>query len=166
MAKSEGQQVCEAFDGPDIEPDQLIDQIEARAREQHARSSDASESAAKVSAYLDKTGMNSQAYSWLSSILKKLPKKDGQHKAMDVIRTLEEGLPIIKNHVAGQGSAEMELGEPEPKPVKETAKPKAAKPKAAAKPKGDPELAADAAEFEEQAKSTVTPINFGGAKAK
>lgn len=120
--KSEGQQVREAFDGPEVEHDDLINQIQARAAEQHERSSDASESAAKVSVFIEKTGLNTQAFSWLSSILKKLPKKDGQNKAMDVIRTLEVGLPMIKNHVAGQGTNEMDLGEPESEPEKAKAK--------------------------------------------
>ena len=73
--KSEGQAVREAFDGPQTEHDELIDQMEARMREEHARGSDASESAAKVSAFIDKTGLNTQAFSWGKTILKKLPKK-------------------------------------------------------------------------------------------
>lgn len=167
--KSEGQQVREAIDGPKVEADKLIDHIHERAKEQHARSSDASESAAKVSKFLEETALNSQAYSWMSSILKKMPKKDGQSKAMDIIRSLEIGLPMIKNHVAGQGPAEMDLGKPEAKAEKPAVKPKAAKAtaKADAKPEGDADLAEEAAAFEEQAKSTatVTPINFGAVKA-
>lgn len=112
--KNEGAEVRKAFDGPKVEHDDLIDQIQARAAEQHARSSDASESAAKVSAFIEKTGLNTQAFSWLSSILKKLPKKDGQGKAMDIIRSLEVGLPMVKAHVGGQGTGEMDLDGPTP----------------------------------------------------
>lgn len=166
--KSEGQAVREAFDGPQTEHDELIDQMEARMREEHARGSDASESAAKVSAFIDKTGLNTQAFSWGKTILKKLPKKDGQSKAMDVIRSLKVILPMLESHIGGQGSVEMNLGEPKPKPAKAESKPKTAKAKAKADAEtdGDPELAEEAEAFEEQAKaSTVTPINFGGARA-
>lgn len=112
MAKSEGAKVREAYDGPNVDHDDLIDFLEARMREEHERSSDASESAAKTAEFIEETGLNTQATSWMKSILKKLPKKDGQSKAMDIIRSLEIGLPMIKAHVAGQGSGEMDLGDP------------------------------------------------------
>lgn len=103
MAKtSEGAAVRVAMDGPTVDHDDLIGAIEARMREEYARSSDASESAAKTTQFLEKTGLNGQAFSWLKSILKKLPKKDGQAKAMDIIRSLEVGLPMVKSHVGGQ----------------------------------------------------------------
>lgn len=119
MAKEKpiGQKVREALDGPQVEHDALINQIEARAKEQRARTMDAGESGAKVQHFLETTGLNSQAYSWLSSIFKKLDKKDGQHKAMDVITSLETGLPLLKNHVLGQGTDPMDLGEPDAAPV-------------------------------------------------
>jgi len=174
MAKEKGvgQQVREAIDGPKVDHDELISNIQARAAEQHSRSSDGSESAAKVSAFIEKTGLNSQAYSWGSSIIKKLPKKDGQAKAMDVIRSLKTLLPMLENHVAGQGSAEMDLGEPE-KPAKATKATKAdpVQEQAEDEPSvedvirdGDPELAEEAKAFDNMADGKVTPINFGGAK--
>ena len=108
MAKqTEGQEVRRAYDGPDLDHDKLIDQIEARSAEEYARGSDAAESGAKLKTFLEETGMNSQAFSWSKSILKKLPKKDGQAKAMDVIRSLKKALPMIEAHVAGQTTAEM-----------------------------------------------------------
>ncbi|WP_170759954.1 hypothetical protein [Ruegeria lacuscaerulensis] len=110
---SEGQQVRKAYDGPKVEHDALISELEARIREEHARSSDASESSAKMKKFLDETELNSQAVSWGKTILKKLPKKDGQTKAMDVIRSLKEILPMIENHVAGQGTGEMDLEGPQ-----------------------------------------------------
>jgi len=127
-AQSEGEQVRRAFDGPTLEHDKLIGHIGARISEEHSRSSDGSESAAKVSAFIEETGMNSQAYSWMKTIIKKLPKKDGQSKAMDVIRSIEAALPMIKAHVAGQSTAEM-FPDEAPAPVDA---PKA-EPKAAAK---------------------------------
>lgn len=95
-----------------IEHDQLIDNLLARLREEHARSSDASESAAKVKEFLEDTRLNAKAYGFLKQILKQLPKKDGQSKAMDVIRSLELALPMVRNHVESQGNVEMDLGEP------------------------------------------------------
>ncbi len=104
---SEGAEVRRAMDGPDLEHDALIDQLLARIAEEHARSADASESASRTNLYVEQTGINTQALSWCKSILKKLPKKDGQAKAMDVIMSLETALPMIKAHVGGQGAADM-----------------------------------------------------------
>ena len=159
--KSVGQKVREAIDGPQVEHDALINQIEARAKEQRARTMDAGESGAKVQAFLEKTGLNSQAYSWLSSIFKKLEKKDGQHKAMDIIKSLETGLPLIKNHVLGQGTAPMDLGEPEAPqdaaPVEgEPETPPADLPQDVAEDAGDFESAL--ADLKEDADTNVTPL--------
>lgn len=145
MAKSEGAEVREAFDGPSVEHDDLITQILDRAREQHARSSDASESSAKVAEFLEDTGVNSKAYQWASAIVKTLDKKDGQHKAMDIIRSLEVLLPMVKNHVGGQGTTEMDLGEPEED--------------AGGVGEADTEEADDEA-------NVVTPLSFGGEAAE
>lgn len=112
MAKSEGNEVRKAYDGPSVEHDALIDQIEVRSKEEYARASDASESGAKLKDFLEETGFNGQAFGWLKAIMKKMPKKDGQAKAMDIIRSLEVGLPMIKAHVAGQATAEMDFTEP------------------------------------------------------
>ncbi len=156
MAKSEGAAVREAFDGPSVEHDDLIQQILDRAKEQHARSSDASESAAKVTEFLEDTGVNSKAYQWASVIVKTMDKKDGQHKAMDIIRSMEVLLPMVKNHVGGQGTAEMDLGEPEED--------------AGGVGEADPdeELDADTEAFDDDAadlddeSNVVTPLSFGG----
>ena len=90
--------------GLEIDHDDLITQIEERSAEEYARGSDAAESGAKLKEYLEETGMNSQAFSWCKTILKKLPKKDGAIKAMDVIQSLKIALPMIENHVQGQQS--------------------------------------------------------------
>lgn len=123
-AQSEGEQVRRALDGPTLDHDELIGHIGARIKEEHERSSDGSESAAKVSAFIEKTGINSQAYSWMKTIIKKLPKKDGQAKAMDVIRSIKAALPMVEAHISGQSTVEMF---PDEKPKVEEA------PKAAAK---------------------------------
>lgn len=115
--KSVGQKVREALDGPQVEHDALIAQINDRMAEEYARSSDAGESGAKTSDFLEKTGLNSQAFSWGKSILKKTKMKDGQFKAMDVIQSLEAIIPLIKNHIEGQGTVDMDLGEPDAAPV-------------------------------------------------
>ena len=162
--KSEGQMVREAMDGPSVEHDALIDHMGARIREEHARSSDGSESAAKVAKLLEETGLNSQAYSWGKSILKKLPKKDGQAKAMDVIRSLKLILPMLESHVGGQTTADMFDGKPPPDGGGET------------QPEPDDEVEAsdgpDIVEDDEQVDfnaavdenegNVVTPIQFGG----
>ncbi|GGE30160.1 hypothetical protein GCM10011360_17770 [Primorskyibacter flagellatus] len=139
--KSEGQKVREAMDGPTFEHDALIDQIEARAKEEYERGSDAGESAAKTKEFIEKTGMNSQAFSWSKSILKKLPKKDGAHKAMDIIRSLKRAIPMLENHITGQSSEDMFDGK-------------------APEGQGDTEEQPEAAP--EPKKGVVTPLDFGG----
>ncbi|MFY0633655.1 MAG: hypothetical protein JXQ91_07580 [Vannielia sp.] len=114
----EGKDVRVAFDGPELEHDALIGHIEARIREEVARSSDASDSASRTAQFNEETGMNNQALSWCKSILKKLPKKDGQHKAMDVIMSLKAALPMVEAHVRGQGTTEMDFEEPKKAPAK------------------------------------------------
>jgi hypothetical protein len=98
--KSEGEEVRIAFDGPDLEHDSLIGEIEARNREDAKRASSAGESRAAIKAFLEETNVNPKAYSWLRVILKQNDKD--QAKAMDIIRSLEAGLPFIKAHVSGQ----------------------------------------------------------------
>lgn len=155
----EGKETRLAYDGPDVEHDKLMAEIDRMSRGEHERASDASESAALTKTFLEDTGMNGQALSWLKSIVKKLPKKDGQAKAMDIIRSLKVGLPMVENHVGGQGTAEMDLegpqdeaeGEPEDQDI--------------------PESEAEDAETEEFNTAVdeamgdddvVTPIDFGG----
>lgn len=104
---TEGEETRRAFDGPDLEHDVLVDEIGARNREDRERASSAGESRQKIGMFLEKSGMNSQAFSWCRSILKKLDKSDGQNKAMDVIASLEKALPMVKAHVTGQGTADM-----------------------------------------------------------
>jgi hypothetical protein len=151
--KSEGAVVVQAYKAPEVEHDDLIDQIQARSAEEYARGSDAAESGAKVKEFLEKTGLNSQAFSWGKSILKKLPKKDGQAKAMDVIRSLKAIIPMLEAHVGGQGTGEMDLSPP--------AKPKVSAP---AEPMTDAEVEALAGQMDDdldQAESNVRPVQFG-----
>jgi len=98
--KSEGEEIRIAFDGPTVEHDDLISNIEARNREDGERASYAGESRAMIKAFLDDTNMNPKAFSWLRAILK-VNDKD-QAKAMDMIRSLEVGLAMVKAHVSGQ----------------------------------------------------------------
>jgi len=101
--KSEGEEVRVAFDGPSVDHDTLIDQIEARNSEDRVRSSSAGESRQKIGEFLADTNMNSQAFSWMRTILK----KPDQAKAMDIIRSLEAALPMVKAHVSGQSTPDM-----------------------------------------------------------
>ncbi len=144
----EGTEVRRAHDGPDIDHDEMIDFSTARNREDRERASSAGESRQKIGGFLEKTGMNSQAFSWCRSILKKLDKNEGQAKAMDIISSLRKALPMVEAHVRGQGTAEMfpEANEVEQVPFDEPAaeeKPKAKrtrKKKAEeAAPESDPE---------------------------
>lgn len=118
--KTEGEEVRLAFTGPSLGHDELIDFAEARNREDKVRASSAGESRQKIGEFLDETGMNGQALSILRSILK----KPDTQKAMDVIRSLEVGLPMVKAHVTGQSTPDMlsEAQEPVaelPKPIEE-----------------------------------------------
>lgn len=106
---SEGKDVRAAFDGPSIDHDELLDFIEARNREDKQRASSAGESRQKIGAYLEETSMNSKALGWCRQIIKTNEKDGGQHKAMDIITSMEVALPMIKAHVAGQGTTEMEF---------------------------------------------------------
>lgn len=105
--KSEGQAVNVAMNGPNLDHDELIGFATDRNTEDRKRASSAGESRAKIKEYLDATGMNGKALSWLRQILKMSDKDDGQAKAMDIIMSLKKGLPMIQAHVAGQGTAEM-----------------------------------------------------------
>ncbi|WP_120636046.1 hypothetical protein [Ruegeria sp. EL01] len=109
----EGKQVREAYDGPEVEHDQLISEIERMIHSERERSSDASESAAETKEFLDETGLNNTAVGWGKTIIKDLDKKNGQQKAMDKVRSLKLILPMLENHVAGQGTGEMDLEGPQ-----------------------------------------------------
>lgn len=82
----------------DIEHDTLLTEIIDRNREDTERASSAGESRAAIKDFLERTSMNSKAFSWCRAILK--AKKYSQR--MDIIRSLEEALPMVKAHVIGQ----------------------------------------------------------------
>lgn len=82
----------------DIEHDELLTEIIDRNREDSDRASSAGTSRAAIKQFLETTGMNSKAFSWCRAILKQ--KKYSQR--MDIIRSLEEALPMVKAHVIGQ----------------------------------------------------------------
>lgn len=119
MAKGEGAQVRHAMNGPDVDHDRLISFAAARNEEDAERASSAGESRQLIGEFLEDTGMNGKALSWLRVILKQR-KTD---KAMDIIRSLEHGLPMVKQHLGGQQSemdlasgkteGDLEPGEPE-----------------------------------------------------
>ena len=68
--KSDGEEVRIAFDGPTVEHDDLISNIEARNREDATRASSAGESRAAIKEFLDDTNMHPKAFSWCRVILK------------------------------------------------------------------------------------------------
>lgn len=149
MTKSEGREVRQAFDGPDIEHDQLIGKIERWNGEDRQRASSAGETRSDIGLFIEQSGMNNKALAMCRTIMKEGGKDGGQAKAMDVIRSLETALPMIKAHIGGQQS-ELDLdpveqdaidpeGEDLPKPSYTTTFDPAT---------GDPELAAETDDFE------------------
>lgn len=109
MAKSkgEGAEVRAAFDGPTIDHDELIDFSLKHNERDRKRASSAGEDRADIKGFLDRTDLNSKALSLFRTLLKVNDRDNGQAKAMDIIRSIEAGLPMVKAHIAGQGSAEM-----------------------------------------------------------
>ncbi|MDB6151497.1 MAG: hypothetical protein JWQ44_2945 [Chthoniobacter sp.] len=103
-----------AFTGPSVEHDQLIDHAIARNEEDRQRASSAGTSRSYIKMFLDETGVNGKALSWLRMVLKTADKDDGTSKAMDIIMSLEKCLPMVKQHVAGQGTAPMDFDPVEP----------------------------------------------------
>jgi hypothetical protein len=131
--------------------DALLGEIQARSSEEYARASDAAESGAKLKEFLEETNLNSQAFSWLKAIWKKMPKKDGQQKALDVIRSLEAGLPMLKAHIQGQSTMEMDLDDdPQSIPVGEHNE--------------EDDIADEAEAFEAHADTVVKPVDFAAAE--
>lgn len=104
-----GKAVNAAYNGPTLDHDELIGFIDDRNREDRQRSSSAGETRQKIGEYLEETGMNGKALGFCRQILKINDKDDGQHKAMDVIMSLNKALPMIEAHVRGQGTTEMEF---------------------------------------------------------
>lgn len=98
----EGKAVRQAMDGPDVEHDELIEFVSIRNREDKERASSSAESRQKIGVFIDETGLNGKALSWLRQIVKTRDKPSGQAKAMDIIRSLEYGLPMVKAEIAGQ----------------------------------------------------------------
>lgn len=146
---NEGQQVRVAMNGPDVDHDALLDFSAARNDEDRRRASSAGESRAKIKEFLDETGFNGKALGWLRSILKLNDRDDGQAKAMDVIMSMEKGLPMIKAHVAGQGQGAMDFDEePAAEPVDDSLPKPSYQPTFA--PGRDAELDQDSDDFDRQ----------------
>jgi hypothetical protein len=116
MAKSEGTEVRHAINGPDIEHDQLIGKIDKWNDEDRARASTAAETRGEIGDFTERTGMNPKALSMVRTIKKAAMKDGGQAKAMDIIRSLEMALPMVKADISGQQS-EMDLGNVTEEPV-------------------------------------------------
>ncbi len=107
MAKSkvenpEGKLVRRAIDGPDIDHDTLIGKIGKWNGEDRSRASSAAETRGDIGRFLETTGMNGKALSMLRTILKEAQKDGGDAKARDIIRSLEKGLPFVKDEIGGQ----------------------------------------------------------------
>jgi len=105
MGQGEGAQVRHAMNGPDIEHDALIAFAAARNREDAKRASSAGESRQEIGTFLEETGMNGKALSWMRQVLKVADKDED--KARDIIRSLDKALPMIREHVTGQTTPDM-----------------------------------------------------------
>jgi len=102
----EGAEIRRAYDGPDIDHDVLIGKAAAHNMEDAERASLAAETRADIDQFIDDTGLNKKAYSVLRQIMKIGDKS--QTEAMDVVRSLEKGLPMVKAHIAGQKELPLE----------------------------------------------------------
>lgn len=111
--KSEGTEVRHAMNGPDIDHDKLIGKIDKWNGEDRARASTAAETRGEIGQFTESTGVNPKALSFLRSIKKVAAREGGQAKAMDIIRSIEKGLPMVKADIGGQQS-EMDLADQEP----------------------------------------------------
>lgn len=109
MAKSEGTEVRHAMNGPEIEHDALIGKIDKWNGEDRARASTAAETRGEIGQFTEHTGINPKALAFLRLIKKVAAREGGQAKAMDIIRSIETGLPMVKADISGQQS-EMDLG--------------------------------------------------------
>jgi hypothetical protein len=103
----EGRAVRAAFDGPIVRHDQLLGFVSARNRDDEDAASIAGDSRAATREFLEETGLNSQALSWGRVIVKKLRQDNGEAKALDVLRSLDVILPMIRAHVEGQSTPDM-----------------------------------------------------------
>ena len=110
--KSEGTEVRHAMNGPDIDHDKLIGKIDKWNGEDRARASTAAETRGEIGAFTEDTGFNPKALSILRLIKKVAAREGGQAKAMDIIRSIEKGLPMVKADIGGQQS-EMDFEEEE-----------------------------------------------------
>lgn len=111
--KAPSSEVRHAMNGPEIEHDELIGKIDKWNGEDRARASTAAETRGEIGAFTERTGMNPKALSMVRTIKKAALKDGGQAKAMDIIRSLELALPMVKADIGGQQS-EMDLDGDEP----------------------------------------------------
>jgi hypothetical protein len=146
-------EVRHAITGPEIDHDKLIGKIDKWNGEDRARASTAAETRSEIGDFTERTGMNPKALSMLRTIKKAAMKDGGQAKAMDIIRSLEAGLSMVKADISGQQS-EMDLGQKPDDPVTEAIEPEEAP--VLTRPTygddghlGDPELAEKAVAFED-----------------
>lgn len=145
---TDGAEIRRAFDGPDIEHDQLIGRASRHNMEDSERASTAAETRSDIGTFVEATGVNKKAYSWLRQILKTGDKS--QDKAMDVIRSLEKCLPMVKSHIGGQTTMDMNLTPEE-----------VAKAEAGPEPQPERQVSDEEAEFNAEVDDVVKPLDFG-----
>jgi hypothetical protein len=104
------------MNGPSIEHDALIGKIDKWNGEDRSRASSAAETRSEIGDFTEHSGMNPKALSMVRTIKKAALKDGGQAKAMDIIRSLEMALPMVKADISGQQS-EMSMDDDEDVPL-------------------------------------------------
>jgi len=105
--KTDGATIRAITDGPRIDHDTLLAKIGTFNAADAKRASSAAESRQAIGEFLEDTNLHPKALSNLRAIVKVAEKKDAAH-ALDYIRSLEVGLPMVKLHIGGNQS-EMDL---------------------------------------------------------
>lgn len=149
--KSEGAKVREAMDGPKFDTNELLSFIGARNLEDSERASDAATSRQQIGEFLEKTGINKKAMSWIRSLFKQKKQTD----QADIIRSLKVLVPIAEQELLGNQPDFLEgltSTEPEASAVEVAEELPATSydPDSELFPDGDAEIQTEADDFDEQ----------------
>lgn len=147
-----------------VHEDKILNSIEKFKADEKTRASDAAGTRQEIGKLCELTGVNNKAF----AMIRQLDKASDERRE-DILRSFDALRDIMAKRWDGQSTPDMLDGD-EPEEAEE-AEPETAEADAdeveieGETPEGDPELAAEAADFEEQANQVVTPIDFGGARA-
>lgn len=113
MAKksNEGAKVRQAYDGPQVEYDEIMDKHQKWAAEEGDAASDAGTRRQQIGAFVEKTGLNNKAFSQFRAGMKQ--KKDESRQ--DWLRSMKILIPLAEQAIVGNGTPDMlesGLGDP------------------------------------------------------